>query len=103
MDGDFVVDYGITEPFRLWLHFQLTEQQTGTAGIRHLRIDTIEPGAWVHRAAWAANGLGDKLLDALRCDICRVPTPGEWWVRVKITASSLNYHDVFTLRGLVSP
>ena len=101
MDGDFVADYGITEPFPLWLHFTLPAP--GSKEISRLRIDTLEPGTWVHRAVWAAKGLPEAPLDALRCDVLRVPTPPEGWVRVKMTASSLNYHDVFTLRGVTTP
>ncbi len=101
MDGDFVADYGITEPFPLWLHFTLPD--AGSKEISRLRIDTFEPGTWVHRAVWAAKGLPDAPLDALRCDVLRVPSPPEGWVRVKMTASSLNYHDVFTLRGVTTP
>ena len=101
MDGDFVADYGITEPFPLWLHFTLPD--AGSKEISRLRIDTLEPGTWVHRAVWAAKGLPDAPLDALRCDVLRVPSPPEGWVRVKMTASSLNQHDVFTLRGVTTP
>ncbi|KAK3392997.1 hypothetical protein B0H63DRAFT_6363 [Podospora didyma] len=103
MDGDFAEAYGITEAFPLWLHFALDGDEPAAAQIKHLRIDTLDPGTWCHRAVWAAKGLPDAPLEAVRCDMRPVPVPPTGWVRVRMKASSINYHDIFTLRGWVMP
>ncbi|KAJ9134016.1 NAD(P)-binding protein [Pleurostoma richardsiae] len=106
MDGDYAEEYGITEPFPLWLHISLQTAPSAAneQKISRLRIDIYAPGTPMMRAVWAAAGKTreDDPLAALRCDVLPVPDPpDETWVRIKMLASSLNHHDVFTLRGIV--
>ncbi|KAF2840025.1 NAD(P)-binding protein [Patellaria atrata CBS 101060] len=51
------------------------------------------------KAVWAAKGNLENPLSVLRNDIFRQPEVPEGWVRVKVAAVGLNYHDIFTLRG----
>jgi NADPH:quinone reductase-like Zn-dependent oxidoreductase len=97
MDGDFVADYGITEPFTLYLHFSLTADRTE---IQHLRIDDIAPDESTMKAAWASRGDPNDPLAGYRLGLRRQPKVPEGWVRVKVSAAGLNYHDIFTLMGV---
>jgi NADPH:quinone reductase-like Zn-dependent oxidoreductase len=95
VDGEYA-DLGITEPFQLYLHFHLNRDQS----LEVLRINQISPNTPTMRAVWAASGNPNDPLSALRQDVWEVPEPPNGWVRVKVSAVGLNYHDIFTLRGL---
>jgi NADPH:quinone reductase-like Zn-dependent oxidoreductase len=95
MDGDYAADYGITEPFPLYLYFSLF----GDGKIRQLRINQIGPNEPTMRAVWASKGNPENPLASLRNDIVKVPDVPEGLVKVKMVAVGLNYHDIFTLRG----
>jgi NADPH:quinone reductase-like Zn-dependent oxidoreductase len=95
MDGDYETDYGITESFDLYFHIALQNDK-----IQHLRINQYTPDTPTMRAVWAAKGEPNDPLKALRNDIWKIPHVPEGWVRVKVKAVGLNYHDIFTLRGL---
>lgn len=97
MDGDFGADYGITEPFPLYLHFYCSKDGQR---IQILRINQIAPGTPTMRAVWAASGNAEKPLSSLRNDIMPIPTVAQGHTRVKLAAVGLNYHDIFTLRGM---
>ncbi|KAF2261967.1 NAD(P)-binding protein [Lojkania enalia] len=96
MEGDYEADYGITEPFPLYLYFEMDDQTK----IRLLRINQIKPDEPTMRAVWAAYGNDSDPISAVRSDIWKIPKPPKGWVRVKVSAAGLNYHDIFTLRGL---
>ncbi|KAH8820645.1 hypothetical protein F5884DRAFT_660886 [Xylogone sp. PMI_703] len=51
-------------------------------------------------AVYAERGDFDNPLSALRVGQRPVPTPPEGWVKVKISAAAVNYHDIFTLKGV---
>jgi NADPH:quinone reductase-like Zn-dependent oxidoreductase len=97
MDGNYKEDFGITEPFPLYLHFLLT---TSNSLIQRLRVNQIGPNEPTMRAAWAASGNMEDPISDLRTDVWRIPDVPEGWVRVKVAAASLNFHDIFTLRGM---
>jgi len=97
MDGDFVADYGITEPFTLYFHFELN---SSGQKIQHLRIDDLAPEEPIMRAVWASRGVSKNPLEGLRSGLRRVPQVPDGWVKVKVRAVGLNYHDIFTLRGI---
>jgi hypothetical protein len=96
MDGNYK-EYDITKPFHLYLHFLLT---TSKNLIQRLRVNQIGPNEPTMRAVWAASGNMEDPLSDLRNDIWKIPDVPEGWVRVKVVAASLNYHDIFTLRGI---
>ncbi|KAF2800632.1 NAD(P)-binding protein [Melanomma pulvis-pyrius CBS 109.77] len=52
------------------------------------------------RAVWAAVGNMEDPLSSMRNDVWKVPEAPEGWVRVKVAAVSLNFHDIFTLKGM---
>lgn len=51
-------------------------------------------------AVYGVNGDAKNPLTGLRVGQIPLPTVPEGWLRVKILASAINYHDVFTLRGI---
>jgi NADPH:quinone reductase-like Zn-dependent oxidoreductase len=97
MDGDFEADYGIKEPFPLYLHFYTSEDGKK---IKMLRINQISPDTPTMRSVWAASGNPENPFSSLRNDVMPRPTIPDGQVLVKVAAVGLNYHDIFTLRGL---
>ncbi|ORY13027.1 hypothetical protein BCR34DRAFT_562621 [Clohesyomyces aquaticus] len=95
VDGDYEAAFGITEPFPLYLHFFLQDDK-----IQLLRLDRIPGGVPTMRAVWAVYANNSRPLSSIRSDVWKVPEVPENWVRVKVAAAALNYHDIFTLRGL---
>ncbi|KAF2465457.1 NAD(P)-binding protein [Lindgomyces ingoldianus] len=94
LDGNYEADYGITDPFPLYFHYFLRDGK-----IQLLRINQISPSEPTMRAVWAQSGNESDPISSLRNDILRIPAVPEGWVRVQVAAASLNYHDIFTLRG----
>jgi NADPH:quinone reductase-like Zn-dependent oxidoreductase/phage baseplate assembly protein W len=97
MDGDFAADYGITEAFTLYMHFELLPS---LSNIHRLIIDDISPDEPTMRAVWASKGNVEDPLSEIRIATRRIPKVPQGWVRVKMAAVGLNYHDLFTLQGL---
>lgn len=97
--GDFSA-YGITEPVTLDFYFTLTP-----AGdkIKSLAITDLARGKETMNAVWAARPNFDDPLSGYRFGKRQVPDVPEGWVKVKVTAASLNWHDVWTLRGIGHP
>ena len=97
VDGDYAHDFGITEPFHLYMNFAVT---LDGQKITELRVGDIAPNEPTMRAVWASRGDLKDPLSQLRNDIRRVPIIPEGWVRVNVKAVGLNYHDIFTLKGV---
>ena len=55
------------------------------------------------RAAYATTADPDQPLRALRVDDVPEPTPPDGWVVVDVRATSLNHHDLWSLRGVGLP
>ena len=96
MDGDFEADYGITEPFPLFFDFTLSSN-----AITHLTITPRNPAtAPTMKTAVATKASPSDPLSSFLISLSpQVTTPPPGWVKVKVAAASLNYHDIFTLRG----
>jgi hypothetical protein len=95
MDGDFVADYSITEPFPLYFEFAIKDDTITSLLITDW--DTTKP---TMMAVWANKANLIDPLSSIRISKRPQPTPPPGWVKVKVNAVSLNYHDIFTLRGL---
>ncbi|KAK3049072.1 hypothetical protein LTR09_009726 [Extremus antarcticus] len=95
MDGEFVKDYGIHEPFDLWFRFRLEGFR-----IKVMKMSDIDPEKPTMLAAYAAFSNLSSPLEVLRVGPRNVPEPREGWVRVRLHAVGINYHDIFTLRGI---
>lgn len=95
--GDFA-SFGITKPFELDFYFTIEAEK-----IRSLAIIDDLHGKETMMAAWASKPNFKDPLSGLRYGKRQVPNVPEGWVRVKVTAASLNWHDVWTLRGIVHP
>ena len=95
MDGDFVADYGITEPFTLYFNFHLHSHN-----INSLLITPWDSSNPTMTAVYVDKGNIDDPISAIKTAPRLQPTPQEGWVRVKMLAVGLNYHDIFTMRGL---
>ena len=98
MDGDFEVDYGITDSFHLWLYFEVSHTE-----ITRLTTNLFSPSTRTVHAAWAGSGNLSDLLSSLRVaerPFPEKPTTAHDWVLVKMHSASLNQHDIFTLRGI---
>jgi len=94
-DGDFAADFGITEPFELFLVFTIKENK-----IQHLAMGDVDPKKDTIRTVYAAGAYLEDPLSSIRVGRRNVPTPKEGYVRVRMQAVGLNFHDLFTLRGL---
>ncbi|RVX73885.1 hypothetical protein B0A52_02775 [Exophiala mesophila] len=94
MDGGFA-SYGIHEPFDLFLTFTLVSNK-----IRHLVQGDVDGTKPTMRTVYAASGNLDDPLSSLRIGRRNLPDPPQGFVRVKMEAVGLNFHDVFTLRGI---
>jgi hypothetical protein len=95
MDGDFEADYGITEPFHLFFDFTLSSN-----AITHLIITPWNPAATsTRKTVLATKASPSDPLSSLFITARPQATPPPGWVKVKIAAASLNYHDIFTLCG----
>lgn len=95
--GDFTA-YGITDPVKLDFCFTLAGDK-----IRSLTITDLVRGKQTMNAVWASKPNFEDPFSGFRLGKRQVPDVPEGWVRVKVTAASLNWHDVWTLRGITHP
>lgn len=95
MDGDFGKEYGIYEPFDLYLVGTVKNNK-----IQHLEMGDVDPGKPTIRTVYASSGNPTNPLSSVRIHKRNLPEPKEGWVRVKMQAVGLNFHDIFTLRGI---
>ena len=95
MDGDFEADYGITEPFSLYFDFTLPSE-----AISYLTITPWNPVTTpTMKTVLATKACPTDPLSSLLITPRPQATPPPGWVKVKIAAVGLNYHDIFTLCG----
>lgn len=95
MDGDFIADYGITEPFPLYFDFVLSDLV-----IKYLAVtpwDSTKPSM---NAVYADKANLEDPISSIKVSKRPQQEPPEGWVKVKMQAVGLNYHDIFSLRGL---
>jgi len=95
MDGDFGKEFGIHEPFDLFLLFTLKDGK-----IQHLEMGDVDPKKSTIRTVYAAAGNPTDPISSVRIHRRNIPEPKEGWVRVKMQVVGLNFHDIFTLRGI---
>ena len=95
MDGDFVADYGITEPFTLYFNIHLQE-----SSIISLLITPWDSSKPTMTAVYVDKGNIEDPISTIKIAPRLQPTAKEGWVKVKMEAVGLNYHDIFTMRGL---
>ncbi|KEF51005.1 uncharacterized protein A1O9_12931 [Exophiala aquamarina CBS 119918] len=95
MDGDFAAEFGITEPFELFLVFTIKENK-----IQHVDMGDVDPKKDTVWTVYAAGANLDDPLSSIRVRRRNAPPPKEGYVRVRMQAVGLNFHDIFTLRGL---
>ncbi|KAG4431747.1 hypothetical protein IFR05_012781 [Cadophora sp. M221] len=94
MDGDFEVDYNITEPITLYFDFTISDNIT-TA----LTITSHDP---IMNTISTSTPNDTDPISALHLSRRPQKPVPEGWVRVKLQAVGLNYHDIFTMRGFIS-
>lgn len=95
MGGDFGKEFGIHEPFELFLVARAHNDK-----IQHLDMGDVDPRKPTIRAVYASVANVSDPLASVRINKRNLPEPREGWVRVKMEAVALNFHDLFTLRGL---
>jgi NADPH:quinone reductase-like Zn-dependent oxidoreductase len=95
MDGVFVEDYGITEPFTLYFDFVLKDDT-----IEYLLITPWDSSKPRMNAVYVDKGNIDDPISAIKISPRPQPIPQDGWVKIKMQAVGLNYHDIFTMRGL---
>lgn len=95
MDGDFAKEFGIHEPFDLFLVATMKNDK-----IHHLNMGDVDPRKPTMRTVYASAASPSDPLSTLRIVERNVPEVKEGWVRVKMEAIGLNFHDIFTLRGI---
>ncbi|KIW94580.1 uncharacterized protein Z519_04556 [Cladophialophora bantiana CBS 173.52] len=96
MDGDFGKEFGIHEPFDLFLLASVKNDK-----ITHLNMGDVDPKKPTMRAVYASVASPQDPLSSIRIGQRNIPEPKEGWVRVKMQAVGLNFHDIFTLRGML--
>jgi hypothetical protein len=95
MDGDFVKDFGIHEPFDLFLAAKINNDK-----IQHFVMGDLDPKRPAMRTVYASAGSPTDPLSSIRINRRNVPELKEGYVRVRMQAVGLNFHDIFTLRGV---
>jgi len=95
MDGDFVADYGISEPFQLFFEYTVENQL-----ITSLMITDWDSSHPSMKAVWANRASLEDPVSSIRVAPRPQQSPPPGWVKVKMQAVGLNYHDVFSARGL---
>ncbi|OQV01144.1 Alcohol dehydrogenase GroES-like domain-containing protein [Cladophialophora immunda] len=96
MDGDFGKEFGIHEPFDLFLVATVKNDK-----IIHLNMGDVDPNKPTMRAVYASVASPQDPLSSVRVGLRNLPELKEGWVRVKMQAVGLNFHDIFTLRGML--
>ncbi|TVY88817.1 putative zinc-type alcohol dehydrogenase-like protein [Lachnellula willkommii] len=95
MDGDYVASHNITEPFQLYFAFVLENNLVTSLMITDW--DSFQPSM---KAVWANRANLEDPVSSVRIS----PRPQQMappgWIKVKMQAVGLNYHDVFNARGL---
>ncbi|KAK0102275.1 hypothetical protein ONS95_005897 [Cadophora gregata] len=94
MDGDFEADYNITDPFPLYFDFTLTDNL-----ITALTITSHNP--IMNTVSISKPNDQDPISAIHLSQRPQKPVP-EGWLKVKLQAVGLNYHDIFTMRGFIS-
>ena len=95
MNGDFASDFGIHEPFDLFLVATVNNDK-----IEYLEMGDVDPRKPTMHAVYAASGKPTDPLSSIRIHKRSLPEPSMGWIRVKMQAVGLNFHDIFTLRGM---
>ncbi|KAH7399806.1 hypothetical protein BKA64DRAFT_670439 [Cadophora sp. MPI-SDFR-AT-0126] len=95
MDGDFEADYQITEPITLYFDFTVSNTI-----INALTITSYDP--IINTVSISSPNDKDPISAIQYSRRPQKPVP-EGWVKVKLQAVGLNYHDIFTMRGFTSP
>ncbi|KIX06671.1 uncharacterized protein Z518_04647 [Rhinocladiella mackenziei CBS 650.93] len=95
MDGDFAKEFGIHDPFDLFLMFTTKNDK-----VQHLEMGDVDPKKPTIRTIYASVGNSMDPLSSIRIKRRNPPEPQEGWVKVKMHAVGLNFHDIFTLRGI---
>ena len=95
MDGDFAADFGIHEPFTLYLIAKISNDK-----VQHLYIGDVNPEKPTMRAVYAAVANLNDPMFSVRIAERNIPEVKEGYVRVKMQSMGLNFHDIFTLRGM---
>ncbi|KAI1613581.1 hypothetical protein EDD36DRAFT_417457 [Exophiala viscosa] len=95
MEGDFASEFGIHDAFDLFLLGTVKNDK-----IEYLEMGDVDPRKPTMRTVYAASGNPTDPLSSIRVHKRNLPKPREGWVRVKMEAVGLNFHDIFTLRGM---
>lgn len=95
MDGDFVEAFNIHEPFDLFLLATIKNNK-----IQHLEMGDVDTRKPTIRTVYATSGNPTDPLSSVRINRRNLPELKDGWVRVKMQAVGLNFHDIFTLRGI---
>ncbi|KAK7893884.1 hypothetical protein LTR67_006585 [Exophiala xenobiotica] len=95
MDTDFSEGFGIHEPFDLYLLATVEKDK-----IKYLEMGDVDPRKPTIRTVYAASGNSIDPLSSIRINRRNLSGPKEGWVRVKMQAVGLNFHDILTLRGI---
>ncbi|KAE8449817.1 hypothetical protein EG329_007294 [Mollisiaceae sp. DMI_Dod_QoI] len=95
MDGDFVEDYGITEPFDLYFSFTVNANK-----IKHLFITPWDSSKPFMNAVYLDKPNANDPISVIKIAPRLQLDPPEGWVRVRMRAVGLNYHDIFSMRGM---
>ncbi|PVH89109.1 NAD(P)-binding protein [Cadophora sp. DSE1049] len=94
MDGDFEADYNITDPITLYFDFTVLNNI-----ITALTITSHDP---IMNAVSISTPNDKDPISAIHLSRQPQKPAPEGWVKVKLQAVGLNYHDIFTMRGFIS-
>lgn len=95
MDGDFEADFGLTEPIDLY--FSITLKNNTITSLSITDWDSAKP---TMNAVWISKGVPENPVSSLHIAKRPQVEAPEGWIKVKMEAVGLNYHDIFTMRGL---
>jgi NADPH:quinone reductase-like Zn-dependent oxidoreductase len=99
MDGDFKASHGITKPFMLYIEFIISRTVIHSHSLTITDFDPLGPSMFF---VWAPKGNLEDPLSSVKLGQRAIQTFPEGWVKVKVVATALNWHDFFTLRGISS-
>ena len=94
MDGDFEADFGLVDPFDLYFSFFLANN-----AVKSLSITDWDSANPTMNAVWISKGLPEDPVGSIHISKRPQVEAPEGWIKVKMEAAGLNFHDVFTLRG----